>query len=426
MISPRKLAAYDDDEGTLVLSQCAVAISRGHIELPSDLYPDLPVVKCTAYTRTPLPLSFLVFLYDRTIIFVPPASREDLEQRWGMSFEAVVTLARAGILQPIIRQAVDYGAPHFEPLLETRPPALFSRGVSLLDRLGLGNTLVENECPLPVSDIARLPALRRKYQTYYPQLTSEELTERIKREVLVNYADLWIFGEGELADSLQHFKDAHEIAQRLFLANEVRTYPTLFGMGGTANYDREFLSSESSIFAGLDFARNKKEARIIPDSLPLLLTGLNINVREVGAETVIQFHQSGYGEKLRNAMSYFESKAHKVNKVKGESLTRQELLDVASDLQRIITAAAKELSSPQFARQARRLENATRLTLRVGSPALGGWLGHVVGASILEGIGGASILEQLIVEPKKDKIVDAVLSARFNPGLANLWRIVAG
>jgi len=124
-------------------------------------------------------------------------------------------------------------------------------------------------------------------------------------------------------------------------------------------------------------------------------------------------------------MAYFEAKARKAGKRNADDVSQQELLDIASDLQRRVGDAARELSSPPFARRANRVENAARLTLRVGSPALGGLLGHIVGPSILEGIGGASVLEQLLIEPKKDKVVDAVMAARFNPGLANLWRITS-
>ncbi|MCU1685410.1 MAG: hypothetical protein JWQ81_6149 [Amycolatopsis sp.] len=426
MSRDRKLAAYDDEQASLVLSEGYETVQRGYISGPEDLYPDIQIVKQTAYARTPIPLAFLIFLYDKTVVYVPSAPQKALEQRWGLSLDTVVELARAGIVQPIIGRAIDYGRPHFEPLLETQPPALYPRGAALLERLNLGDTLIEAHCPLPVAEMAAWQPLRTKYSAYHPELSRDDLTNRIKREILINYADLWIFGEGEIADSFSGLASAGDIAQRLFLANEIRTYPTLFGLGGTANYDRQFFANEASIFAGLDFARDKTMVRVIPDTLPLLLNGLGFKVRTMDASAIIDFHQSGHSVRLRRAMSYFESKANKVSKAsKASHLGHREMLDRASDLQKEISVAAKELSSAQFVRKARRVESSIQVMLKVGSPALGGWLGHIAGASVLEGIGGASVLKQIFVDPKKDKLVDMILAARFNPGLANLWRITS-
>jgi hypothetical protein len=47
----------------------------------------------------------------------------------------------------------------------------------------------------------------------------------------------------------------------------------------------------------------------------------------------------------------------------------------------------------------------------------------MLGSSVLEGIGGGAVVQQLVIEPLREKIVDAAMVARFRPGLANLWRI---
>lgn len=421
----RALEIYKEDEANLVIANCDAIVRRGYIQDPADLYPEIGHEKHTSFTRTPIPLLFLVLLYERTVIFLPPMRQGEMEERWGLPLEALVKLIRAGVVQPLIGDPVDYTDAHFEQIMETRPPSVWARGLSLLERLGMGDTLKEADCPLPIEAMASLPSIRRKYETYFPSLTGDELTKRIKREILTNYADLWIFGEGQLADSFRLLSSPQQMVDRLKTANEVRTFPVLFGMGGTAHYDRQFLIEEAQSLQSLGtIGSPNKPAKAIPSSLGLLLKGIGINLADITAETIIDFHASGQGQHLRKAMHHFEHQLKDAGSGEGGLSTPSELLEKTRSLEQIIVKATRELSSPSFIRKATRTRKSLDLVLRAGSPALGGWLGHMLGASILEGIGGGAVLQQLVIESMRDQIIDAAMVARFNPGLANLWRIV--
>ncbi len=417
-----KLAEYHDNEGALVLSRSGDAIRRGFLQEPRDLYPDLAPRSHVSYVRTPLPLSFLVLLYERTVIFIPPMSQKNLEARWGMSMERIVDFAREGIIQPIIGHAVDYSAPHFDALMETKPPSLWARGVALLEAMGMSDSLRETECPLPVAEMAALPSLRAKYRRYHPGLRGDDLVDRIKRELLTNYADLCIFGERDLADRLAQSGTAQEIADRLVLANEIRTYPVLFGMGGTANYDAGTLRGDAASHATLPTLSTGQSAFVIPASLKLLANGLGIDVATISARDVVNFHSSGDGKRLRTAMRHFESQANSAVRSDSTNEDRDQLIEVAWELERIVDAAARELSSPGFVRSAKRTERAVQAVLRVGLPAVGGLIGHLSGITAWSGMTGAAIVQLLVKQPI-DSVANAALFARFNPGLANLWRI---
>jgi hypothetical protein len=424
----KRLARYHDEEAALVLARSQEAISRGFISAPTDMYPDLVEVSQTSYVRRPLPLSFLLLLYERTVVFVPPLGKKALETRWGLSVERFIEFAQAGIIQPIIGHATDYGDPHFDALLDGKPPSLWARGLAIVEALGMMDTLTERGCPLPVAEMAMLPNLRRKYERRYRRIDSDTLTERIKQEILTNYADLAIFGEREFADGLADVGTSTEIMDRLLLANEVRTYPVLFGLGGTANYDTELLREEADTATTLNFPEMHRSAFVIPSSLTLLARGLGIDLGRISAHEVREFHISGDGQRLRRAMEYFEREAHSLTQVPVSTTDPTRLLEVAAELQRQVDTAAKELSAPQFTRTARRIDKTVHASLTIGMPAIGGALSHIAGASVFEGAIGGSVAQQFLKDRTAkalQRTADLSLAARFNPGLANLWRIVA-
>jgi hypothetical protein len=427
MTSRQRLIRYDDEQARLVLSRSQEAVRRGHLVGVADLYPDFSLGNDVAYTRAPIPLGFLVFLYETIVVFVPPASKAELEARWQLPMDVAVDLIRAKIIQPIIGQATEYGADHFGPILEMNPPSLFVRGKALLDELGMGHTLDERFCPLPVKDMARLPAVVDKYRKYFPEYQGDELDKRVRREILTNYADLWIFGEGHFADTLAKLGDPTRIMSSLLLANEVRTYPMLFGMGGTANYDRHLLMDERGLYSdvGTQALRVSDRAALVPDSLPLMLGGIGIDIRNFNAQEVIDFHISNDGRLLRRAVRSFEDEAKQYT-IGASRSSVEEVWDRAAQLQRAITDAARELQSPGFIRKARDTETRTQMVLRVGTPAIGGLLGHLITSSAVDAVGfalGAAALDQYLFAPLRARVTNLVLSARFHPGLANLWQL---
>ena len=426
MPTSKTLQNYADDEASVVLSHCNDVVERGYIRDPHDMYPDIRRPQSISYARQSVPLTVLLLLYERTAVFVPPLSKSDLRIRWNTPLRTVIELAQRDIVIPIIGRPTDYSAAHFDPLLEIRPPSLWARGVALLDRLGMGSALDEDECPLPIQNMAHGKVLRQKYERYQAGISGEELTQRIKGELLLNYADLCIFGEHQLAESFAQYQDPQMITDRLFLANEVRTYPVLFGLGGTANYDRSSLRMDAFTAKTLPTFIASTRQQMVPSNLNVLLRGLGIEISKMRAKDISDFHLSGDGARLRAAVKYFEAEAKKAAaKTSSEHglNEEEELFEAARKLEMLIAAASKEVASPSFIRQAQRLQGSPNVVLRIGSPALGGWLAQLPGVSVLQGIGGGTILKQLVPAPMRERIVDAALTARFQPGLANLWSI---
>jgi hypothetical protein len=416
------LLRYEEEDAERALSVAGGVLKRGRLERPQDLYPELKLPHLVGYSRAPVPLPLLVLLYDVVVVYVPPSSQSRLEAKWGLPFEDFVDLARAGLVQPLIGHPPDYSAQYFKPLLEERPPSLWARGYGMLCALGLEATLSPDECPLPVSEIAQLKPARLKYSRQFPALSQDELTARIEREVLTNYADLWIFGEGELADALALHREPMTTFGALLTVNEVRTYPTLFGMGGTANYDLDTLRAEAVMLETFG-AEPPRDVRVVPQNLDILLRGVGVDVGQVTANDLIELHASGGAERLRRAMSDFEHEAQDATEAAGSDLDLY--LGAAETLQDRLKQVGDELLKPETKKRLGDVDRRTRYTVRAGLPALGAGLGAMLGSLPGAVAGGAigNLAERILPDAAVDHLAERVNSKLFSPGVANLWRM---
>ena len=229
---------------------------KGKVSAVSDIYPDIGIPETLTFRSGRIPLSHLLLLYEKVVLFIPPSQPEILKEKWSVPFKTVMELCEQDRIIPLIGHATDYSAPHFEPLFKLKNlPSVWARGLTLLIELGYGDKLIERNCSLPIAKMANVKFVIEKYKHHFPTLTKKELNETIKRELLTFYADLWLFGEGKLADclGLGNENDPEKIAERLFLTNELYTYPILFGLGGTANYNLQTFQSPSIINSSVIF-----------------------------------------------------------------------------------------------------------------------------------------------------------------------------
>ncbi|MBA7707145.1 hypothetical protein ES703_116014 [subsurface metagenome] len=232
-------------------------------------------------------------------------------------------------------------------------------------------------------------------------------------------------GYKSFAVSLSYYNDPKEIVHKLFLANEVRTYPILFGLGGTANYDLKSLKDDPSLLQTPLRGANQTLPSIIPPDLDILLRGIGIQVNTMKPDEIVEFHVSDYGKHLRDAVQYFEQEAGIIAKRK-EDLDLENFFAAAEHLQKAMREAGKSLSTPSFRKKIKKTEERLELFFRAGGLAVGGLLGGLIGRGPLEIIGGAAIIDQIVFPKVRHKIVDAVVKKLFSPGIANLWKILKG
>lgn len=446
MTRHNSLVDYSDAQQALVVSHLRARDRKaGFVATTEAWYPDQPILSSAGYARSPMPLQLLALMYERTALFVPPYTKRQLEDRWEIEWRDFVTLAEQRLILPILGDPLDYGSDHFTPLLEINSPALWSRGIALVEELGLSGTLDQNQCPLPIEEMASIPELRQRYRSRHLDLSDEELTKRIKREMLTHYADLWVFGDGDLADTLGTGVDAHTAASRLMLANELRTYPVLFGLDGTANYNLQDLAIDRQAFGQLNLVDSRDRSTSFDwREVESTFATIGLNVGGMSAKELVAFHASAEGLSLRKAMQYFEDRAGQLVDLSeggGTSVTEAR----REEFSLLLRDACRTLQSPALTRSATRARASSRWSLVMGLPALGSWVLQpqlaqwfmtTPQAQVGLAVGGAlgllnfkSIKEALgkqFLDGASAAASAAYISYRYNPGVANLWTVKKG
>lgn len=416
------LLEYQHKEMAFVRRHASRVTQQGYVDSVRDLYPDLSLPSFVAYARGQVPLSLLLLMYDQTVLYIPPRPVGELENKFQMSLDDIWNLTDAGIIQPLIGHPTDYTGDHFQRLFEFHPPSVWARGLGMLTALGLEETLKEKSCPLPIASLADSPEIRDRYSRLFPNLPPQELTARIKLELLTNYADLWLFGEGIIADSLQYYSRGEQIINRLYLASEIIAYPVLFGLGGTPNYDFESVKDDPRLIGNpLRYIRNLTPS-LLPRNVDSLLRGIGFHGSALTPESIIEFHSSK-GRKLRDAVQYFEGAARSFIASGKDLDDAGTLLLAAERLKQELEEVGRLLRSVNYRGRLSQFEERARIIVNVGIPSFGALLAYLLGGGVLGAMGGAAVLSQLVPSKVRDKITDRIVSWRFSPGIGNLWKI---
>lgn len=396
-----------------------------------DLYPDLSLPASVGYTRLGVPLLPMTLLYERLVVYVPPVDSRALQARWGMAYNDFLRLVDAGIVQPLIGRVTDYTGKQFRLLLEAGPPvpSVWTRGLTLLGECDLDWTLRPESYRLDFDELAMQPSLLTKYRKHFPRLTQTALHERIKAELLTNLADLALFGEHDLLDEIQRADGSvpsDDLARTILLLSEVRAYPTLFGLGGTANYDKRYIAALPNIGDDIRWAMSQPNSRhLSQDTLSALLRNIGFDVSKLTVDQVLEFHTTPDARTLRRTLQRFEVQAQKTVSTTGVPPDLDPVLAEAQELDRLLQAVNKQTSNTMLRRKYDRAVTATSWSLQIGGLALGGWVGSKTTGTPIGAVGGAVILKEAVIAPLRPLLTSAIVSRRFSPGVANLWRIRA-
>jgi hypothetical protein len=416
------LRAYEHRELNFISANAAKVLQRGHVQAAQDLYPEVSFPSNLAFGRGSVPLSLVLLLHDKLAVYVPPTSKALLEARWQMPMDTVFQLCERRLIQPLIGHPADYRSKHFEQILRLNPPSVWARGLGLLRELGIEDKLTEAGRELPLDRIAALSWICKRWRRHFPQASEAELNTRIKAEIATLYADLWLFGLGPLALHLKHLGNPSKIAQALLLTNEIKTYPTLFGLGGTAHYDLGTLVTEPTLFNSLK--ERKQGSVVVPPDLDILLKGVGVKMGALETEDIIEFHASGQGKHLRQLVSEFNRQS-RLLALKGGSADA--MLNSASQLQAQIKETAAVFSDPSFRRQARRTRQVMDWLFRASGVALGALVGNMWGANPIQLVSyagfGAFFADHFLPPSWKEKATLASIKRQFSPAIAHVWKI---
>jgi hypothetical protein len=421
------LEDLDASQRRTIRESAAPTLKRGYVDTYRDLYPDLKLPGSIGYARGNIELLPLCLLYDKVVLMIPPLSRDALERRWGTSMGTVVRLVQAGLVQPIIARPEDYAQAHFEPLIEMSPPSVWSRGQEMLAILGLNWALDAQNFDLPFDEISHNQWLVRKYQNYRT-VEPQTVSATIKRELLVNIADLVLFGEQEIITAMSRAPkgstSAREIGRDLFTLNEVRTYPHLLGFDGTANYSYTPGASDISLgkVLGEQLSQSSTDRRL-GEGFKALVQGVGLDYSNLGFETVERFHLDGHAARLRKGIAQFEKEARELSHLAiADEPSMDIVLSAAENLDQLLRATGSELMKISGRKGYDFTTQTTRRILRIGSLGIGAWLGFEVTKS-LPGTVGTSLLQDVVMHPLREFLADTAAALRFGPGLATMWKI---
>lgn len=390
---------------------------RGAVLGATDLYPDAITSGSKGFARGLMPLAMLALLYDKVVVFIPAVTEELLEARLGCDLELVFDLSRHGIVDIVIGRPDQYlGEEYFESLIQAGPYSLWMRGLAVLEVLGMQEVLIPERCPLPVNEMASMPALINRYRKKYPYKSDIELFHSASSDIILNYADMCIFGMGDVAVGLAESLSPMDIYEDLSLANEMFTYPHLLVMGGTVNYDMQTLSTEPELLSSRRLEIGAGGAAVYVPELELLTKGLGFDVRSLKVEDIVSFRASGVSAALRSAVSDFEISA--TAGASGDGLT--DAVGKAQRMQGLMRETFRYFRDGSGVKDMDRYESGVRGVVRAGSMAVGGILGGMQSPGlVIPWLAGFKVISDVISDP----IVDFVMRKRFSPPIANVWRL---
>lgn len=421
MINKEKLEEYELEQQIFLQRNSNSLNQKRYIESAIDLYPEVKNIKSVCYIRGNVPMKAMLLLYEKIVVFVPPATKECLERRFGLPYDEFIELCRSGLVQPLIGHAVEYTDDIFIELLKLKPPSVWARGVGSLSILQMDDVLEEAKNRLPVKKIAMLPLVRREWREHFGNIGEGELTERIIREISTLYADLCVFGYKSIADKLaKELKDEKKIIRQLKFLNEILTYPILFGLGGSPNYSYDKLRSKSRT---IKLYLNEK-TQIVPLELLNVLEDIGLSINSLDINKIIEFRSKNIGKYIIDLLYDFEENA---NLFQNHQETVDTVLAKAFILKQELQNFNKEII-PTLT-NAKKIEKQVDVSIKIGCAVLGGLLGVYIGqdgtaipCTVLGSI-GAEMLSSFIPEESKDILTQKVISKKFSAKTANLWKI---
>lgn len=425
----KELQLYEESERETARLYGPAAVSNGFIADGPLIYTDKLVSSRLAFHRQGAPLKALLLLYEQTVVYIPPADKSELEQRFGISWSDLLKLSERECIIPVIGHPTHYSDKvHFDSMLKLKPASVWARGDEIAHRFADGAEYWSiAKRIVPYADMSQTDWLQKRFQRHFPSLSSDSRLDRIQTELLTNFVDLCIHGYEPLATELVTLPDPGYAAKRLLEVSEILTYPSLMGLGGTPNYG---LNSEIAV-AEARGAEYLHRGRELGPEAELLLRGLSIGFpRLMSPELIMQFHRDGMSTWLWQALAKLE---HQVA-LKTESHST-ELTDAATHAQEILAEALREVRGAGYSSLRSRSHDLARstvgLTIKLGessalATAAWGPLGHDWMNLALAGVQFSSVLLaakkfESATNLAERRIADLIANRKTSPLASQLW-----
>ena len=385
-----------------------------------DIYPEIQIEKSAVYLRGKTPIKLLLLLYDKIILFLPPASKEYFFVQFGLHFDEIMILCRKGIIIPLIAHPTDYSAPYFEELLLLNPPSVWARGISILENMNID--FDEAQRVLPLKRIASFASVRKQWRMHYPNVSEDDLTINIMREISTLYADLSVFGYSDILKELLDEKiPDYKIVYYLKVLNEILTYPTLFGLGKTPVFDSDTAKRKFTVELSAKSQQLYDPSFICP-SLKYILEKFDIYYQEIGLSKIMEFRRDGYVQKLQNVISDIQLSAN--YQCKTGCVTTNDIIVYADMLNQALDDFNKQIDTDLPAK-IREFESTISCSVNFGGLSYGNILiqstnGNNADLSSISQLGGFSSIDFLPAHIRR-AVVKQSMTKFFSPEIATLW-----
>jgi len=202
--------------------------------------------------------------------------------------------------------------------------------------------------------------------------------------------------------------------------NEIRTYPTLFGLESQPNYNTAKLGDLSDI----QINRHFNPLPVPTNELEILFGGIGIDIDNISIVDIVQYHTDGLGVQLRKALNSFNEYCDKKLKYKHD-IDGITIYDKAELFQGKLKSAMRELTPKKFEKIDKINKNLAN-TFTIGSVAIGALLPTLLNNTAPQffaySLGGAVATITLSLPDKLAEFITKIEVGGFQSKfLANMW-----
>lgn len=209
------------------------------------LYPEYEFQEPYGLHRPGVNIGSLIFLYRQVVAYVPPITRNQFVERFGVDYESFLELAYPNdptekFVFPVLNHPNKYRKNIFRTELYEiliRMPPTWERWHSALDETGGNRWFDESDERFNYEAIWSIPDLRDIWKSKLRTDNESVVSSEIKQQVRNNYTDLCLVGRSELANEIAELSktDAEASINELLYASDLYAYHSVMGAGGNAN-----------------------------------------------------------------------------------------------------------------------------------------------------------------------------------------------
>ena len=322
---------YDAEQRLIARKYAPSAVKGGYVEHAERIYSDIDKSSRLAYYRRGTPLLPMLFLYNQVVVFIPPVSKAEVENRFGITWDLLLDFIERKIIITIIGYPAHYGkGKHFNELFEHKPASVWSRGDELALEFANGRDYWKQANQLiSKDDFVNDTFVMNRFMIQFSRLGQAGLISKIEKEVKTNYVDLCIFGYEPMATSLMKKENHGWGVRRILELSERIVYPSLIGLGGTPNYGLNSIASSN-----LAMVTTMPEIKNHGPELEVLTNGLSLtNITTITPDLIIDFHKDNMSKKLWAVLDTLEeainSKVINLNDLTARALIAQNIIEDA-------------------------------------------------------------------------------------------------